>query len=122
AVEGRAHVVAHATVDADVGADGVVGHLDLLDGADRVEGQGARADDGAAGLDGDAGAVGVAGAAVQRLELPVAHRGHVRAKVSRGNRVVRGGVRDAVAATEVHLGHVHTVPLGDLDVQADEAA
>ena len=86
--------------------------LDRLDGADLVDGAHRRADDRAAGLDrqprlGDP----------ERAALVLDDLAHLGGQLRRVGRVVLGGVGDAEAAAEVHLGQGDAELVGDPGLQ-----
>ncbi len=114
AVEGGPGVVAHAAVDADVGAVEVFAGGDRLDRAHLVEGDAGLADDDATGLGGDVG------------HRDAAHRALVGDGVDDavgdlfdGLGVVDRGVRDAEAAADVEQGDLS--PGEQVGVQVDQA-
>ena len=83
----------------DVGATGAAVERDLLDGADLVDRAHARADDRAAGLDREP-----RHRDAERAALVLDDLGHLGGQLRGLGRVVLGGVGDAEAAAEVHLG------------------
>ena len=111
AVERRADVVAHAAVDADIGAQA----RQVLDGAHLVDGDGAGTGDGPARLDGEVGnAQARVGAGLgDERQHPLGHLVDVQ-------RRVLAGVRDAEAAAEIELGQLDAVRIADGREQADE--
>ena len=116
-VQRGADVVAHPAVDRDVGAPGAAVEGDLLDRADLVDGAHRRADDRAAGLDGQAGHVDA-----ERAALVLDDLGQLGGELGGVAGVVLGGVGDAEAAAEVHLGHLHAELLADPRVQGQHPA
>ena len=111
-VQGGADVVAHAAVDADVGAQAG----QLLDRADLVHGHGGRPGDRASRLDGQA-RHGQACCGALLLDDGAQTVGVVEDV----HRVVGGGVGDALAAAEVELGQHDAVLVADLGQQRDHA-